>query len=81
LIGLFDAEAGAGLLGDKAYSTVFDNSKIKSLVPEFRATTTFAEGIRRSLAWFAADTGRKTVNRASDDLMDRIIQHYERALP
>jgi nucleoside-diphosphate-sugar epimerase len=80
-INLFDAEVGAGLLGDKAYSMVFDNSKIKRLVPEFRATITFAEGIRMSLAWFEADASRRTVNRDSDDLMDRIIQCYQRALP
>jgi nucleoside-diphosphate-sugar epimerase len=45
---------GAGLIGDKAWSTVFDNRKIKALVPEFRATIPFHEGIRRTLAWFDA---------------------------
>jgi nucleoside-diphosphate-sugar epimerase len=80
-IALFDEEVGAGLLGDKAYSMMFDNSKIKRLMPEFRATTAFTEGIRRSLAWFEADASRKTVTSTSDALMDRIIQHYQRALP
>ncbi len=33
----YDAEWGMSLLGDKAHSTVFDNAKIKRLVPEFEA--------------------------------------------
>jgi nucleoside-diphosphate-sugar epimerase len=75
-INLFDAGIGAGLLGDKAYSVVFDNAKIKGLVPGFRATVPFAEGIRKSLEWFAADAARRRVTDAHDDLMDRIIRSY-----
>ena len=36
LINAFDSRAGASLLGDKAYSIVYDNSKIKRAVPGFR---------------------------------------------
>jgi hypothetical protein len=36
LIAAFDPEQGASLLGDKAHSMVFDNSKIRRLVPDFR---------------------------------------------
>jgi len=46
------------LLGDKAVSAIFDNSKVKSVVPEFAATTLFQEGIRETLAWFEADPTR-----------------------
>jgi nucleoside-diphosphate-sugar epimerase len=80
-IRLFDAEVGAGLVGDKAYSVVFDNSKIKRLVPTFRAEISFAEGIRRSLAWFQEDSSRQTINREKDDWMDFILKQFERALP
>src|ERR1035437_5655233 len=45
-----------GLKGDKAVSVVFDNSKIKRFVPGYCATVPFAEGIRRTLAWFDAVT-------------------------
>ena len=45
------------LIGDKAVSVVFDNSKIKRFVPDYVATTRFAQGIRQSLAWFDADPG------------------------
>jgi nucleoside-diphosphate-sugar epimerase len=49
-----DPAIGAGLLGDKAHSVVFDNSKIRRFVPEFRCTVSFAEGIRRTLTWLDA---------------------------
>jgi nucleoside-diphosphate-sugar epimerase len=42
---------GAGLLGDKAHSVVFDNSKIKRFVPEFRCTVPLADGLRRTIAY------------------------------
>jgi nucleoside-diphosphate-sugar epimerase len=81
LIAAFDARAGASLLGDKAYSTGFDNSKIKRAVPDFRATVSFSEGIRRSVAWFRADERRKSVNAGAGRLMDTIIQTYLSAWP
>ena len=48
-------QMSGSLLGDKTWSVVFDNSKIKAFVPGFQATVPFREGIRRTLAWFAAD--------------------------
>jgi nucleoside-diphosphate-sugar epimerase len=73
VIASFDARTGASLLGDKAYSLVYDNSKIKRAVPGFEATVSFAEGMRRSIAWFDADPSRRTVNREANLLMDRIV--------
>jgi hypothetical protein len=72
VIASFDARTGASLLGDKAYSVVYDNSKIKRAVPGFEATVSFVEGMRRSIAWFDADPGRRSVNNDADRLMDRI---------
>ena len=69
-------ELGAGLLGDKAWSVVFDNSKIKYFVPGFRASIPFREGIRRTLAWFDAVDGRKRVDERVNDEMDRILAAY-----
>ncbi|WP_067934333.1 SDR family oxidoreductase [Alicyclobacillus kakegawensis] len=66
-----------GLLGDKAASLVFDNSKIKRFVPDYCATIPFAEGIRRTIAWFEAHPERCTVDEEWDREMDRIIAAYE----
>lgn len=68
-----------GLIGDKATSTMFDNSKIKRFVPDFTATIPFKQGIKRTLAWFEAEPSRMVVNPATNAMMDRIIQTYERA--
>ena len=64
------------LLGDKTWSVVFDNSKIKAFVPEFRATVSFREGIVRTLAWFAADERRRFVDEGVNAEMDRILEAY-----
>lgn len=64
------------LLGDKMWSAVFDNSKIKTFVPEFAAVTPFHEGIRRTLTWFAADPQRQRVDEAVNDEMDHVLSCY-----
>ncbi len=45
-----DSSLDGPLNGDKAHSVVFDNSKIKRLVPGFTATIRFDEGIRQSIS-------------------------------
>ena len=64
------------LLGDKTWSAVFDNSKIRSFVPGFEATIPFEDGIRRTLEWFAADAERRVVDGAVNAEMDRILDAY-----
>ena len=68
------------LLGDKAVSAVFDNAKIRRLVPGFAARTPFATGIRRTLAWFEADPSRQQVDAAMNRRWDKLIACYDRAV-
>ena len=68
------------LIGDKSVSVVFDNTKIKRLVPDYVATTRFAQGIRQSLAWFDADPGRKLIDSEANATWDRLIDVYEKGL-
>jgi len=75
-----DPDMGARLLGDKTWSTLFDCSKLKRLVPTFRATVSFAEGIRESLAWYRAEACREKVSPAIDSSMDRILEAWARAM-
>lgn len=72
-------DLGAGLLGDKAWSVVFDNSKIKEFVPGFRAAIPFREGVRRTLRWFAEDERRQRIDAGVNAEMDRIIAAYGHA--
>jgi nucleoside-diphosphate-sugar epimerase len=66
------------LLGDKACSVIFDNSKIKRFVPGFTAVIPFAQGFKRTLAWFEADPSRKTIVDSNNQLIDAVVQAYKR---
>jgi nucleoside-diphosphate-sugar epimerase len=81
LIAAYDPELGAGLLGDKAHSVIFDNTKIKRLVPDFSANIPFSQGAREIIAWYAADPARQVVDEGKDRLFDRIIAAYEAIRP
>jgi nucleoside-diphosphate-sugar epimerase len=81
LIAAYDPEWGAGLLGDKAVSMVFDNSKIKRMVPDFVAATPFSRGAEEIMAWYDADPARQVVDLAHDRMIDRILAAYESAWP
>ncbi len=81
LIAMYSEHALGSLTGDKANSAVFDNSKIKRFVPEFRCEVRWAEGVRRSIAWFEADPARQSLDHEANALWDQIIAGYERAYP
>ena len=67
------------LHGDKTASVIFDNSKIKRFVPGFQTRVSFAEGMRRAVAWFEEDPRRKTIDQNFNVMYDRIIDNYKRA--
>ncbi|MGO9167929.1 MAG: SDR family oxidoreductase [Candidatus Sulfotelmatobacter sp.] len=68
------------LIGDKSASVVFDNTKIKRFVPGYCATTSFAQGIRQTLAWFNADPSRKQIDATLNAALDKVIDAYEKGL-
>lgn len=74
-----DPATGAGLLGDKACSVVFDNSKVRELVPDYVAKVPFSRGVEDCIAWLDAESGRGDVDTQKDAMMDQIITAYERA--
>lgn len=76
-IAKFDADWGAGLLGDKMHSMIFDNTKIKRIVPDFVAGIPFAQGVKEIMTWYDADPARQTVNVEFDERIDNIIRAYE----
>lgn len=80
-IAAFDPAWGAGLVGDKANSVIFDNTKIKRLVPGFVATIPFARGAEEIMAWYDADPARREVNHDFDRMTDRILEAYLAAWP
>ncbi len=80
LINHYAPNIGAGLLGDKSTSVVFDNSKIKKFVPEFECTVKYKEGISRSLEWIENHQKYCGIDHETNAIIDKIILKYERAL-
>ncbi len=72
----FNAFHEGNLKGDKSISAIFDNSKIKKFVPEFEATISFAEGIKRTIDWYEADPARQTPRPNLDLFIDSVIDAY-----
>jgi nucleoside-diphosphate-sugar epimerase len=75
-----DVEWGAGLLGDKAHSMIFDNTKVKRLVPDYVATIPFSRGAEEIIDWYDADSSRQEVDSAIDATMDKLVAQY-RVMP
>jgi nucleoside-diphosphate-sugar epimerase len=67
-----EPEWGAGLLGDKAHSMVFDNTKIRGLVPGWRAVIPFEQGAREIADWYLADPARQVTDAGLDAVMDKL---------
>jgi nucleoside-diphosphate-sugar epimerase len=67
-----DPEWGAGLLGDKAHSMVFDNAKLRGIVPGWRAVIPFERGARQIVDWYLADPARQVTDAALDAVMDKL---------
>jgi len=76
-IDALDAEWGASLLGDKANTSVFDNTKVQTLVPEFAQTTSIRQGAREIVAWFDADPSRQVTDERLDGLMDQLVERWQ----
>jgi nucleoside-diphosphate-sugar epimerase len=73
-------EEMGNLWGDKAYSTAFDNSKLRALVPGFKATIPFSVGIQETVSWFDEDSARQEIDNEANERWDRLAAVYEAAL-
>ncbi|MGA2826685.1 MAG: SDR family oxidoreductase [Streptosporangiaceae bacterium] len=71
-----DPHWGAGLLGDKSHSMVFDNSKLRSVVPGYRAEIPFEQGAREIVAWYDEDPARQQTDTRLDAVMDKLVETY-----
>ncbi|NMB33635.1 MAG: SDR family oxidoreductase [Clostridium sp.] len=73
------SDAKGSLIGDKAASMVFDNSKIKRFVPNFEANIPFFTGIKDTVKSFEAHPKMCAIDKEWNNLMDDIITRYKRA--
>ena len=67
------------LMGDKANSVVFDNSKLKRAVPSFTATVRFDEGIRRTIEYVLEHKELQQDDEEFDKWCDKVIAGLETA--
>ena len=79
LITAYNERARGSLIGDKANSTVFDNSKIKRYVPDFDCEISWVEGIRKTIAWFESDSSCQMIDIEANQMWEKIITAYEKA--
>jgi nucleoside-diphosphate-sugar epimerase len=76
VIAAADPDWGAGLLGDKAHSMVFDNAKLRSVVPDYRAVVAFEQGAREIVAWHDQDPSRQRIDAGVDALSDTLAEAW-----
>jgi nucleoside-diphosphate-sugar epimerase len=72
----FNPELLGNLIGDKANSVVFDNSKIKRLVPNFCASVRFDQGVKQSIDYVTAHPSLQVSDPDFDAWSDRVIAAY-----
>lgn len=74
-----DYDFAGSLLGDKANTVVFYNSKLKRLVPGFTATVRADQGIRSTIEYVLSHPECQVEDPAFDDWCDRVIEALEEA--
>ena len=77
----FDKDAFEGpIKGDKANAGIFDNSKVRSLVPDYRPQHRFEDGIHESIAWFMEKPERRSIDPAANALYDDVSSRFLRGV-
>ncbi len=67
------------LMGDKANSVVFDNTKLKRAVPGFTATVRFDQGMRKAVEYVLAHPEYQQEDKEFDEWCDKVIAALEKA--
>jgi len=68
------------LIGDKANTVIFDNSKLKRLVPGFNATVRFDQGIRALLDNVLSHPELQKEDPEFDRWCDNVIENYKNSI-
>lgn len=67
------------LIGDKANSVVFDNTKLKRAVPDFVATVRFDQGVKQTIDFVLSHKEYQIEDPEFDEWCDRVIMALEKA--
>ena len=74
-----DYDFKGALLGDKSNSVVFDNSKLKRLVPDFCATIRFDQGVKDTIKYVLSHVDEQKEDPEYDAWCDKVIDALEEA--
>lgn len=78
LADLSDYDYEGGLIGDKANSVIFDNTKVKKAVPEFNAVVGAEEGIRIAVEYMLSHPEVQIADEEFDAWCDKVIEKMEK---
>lgn len=67
---------GNGIVYHKMWNDIYDNSKIKRMVPEWNAEVKFAQGIRKTFKWFMTDKKRQKVDNNMSVFLDSLCDKF-----
>jgi len=62
------------LIGDKTNSIIFDNSKIRSIAPDFRCKVPWQVGIKRSYDWLMDHPENQTIDHELNQILDQLLE-------
>ncbi len=79
LAAVSDYDFTGSLIGDKSNSVVFDNSKLKRIVPDFKPSIRFDEGIRRTVEYVLLHKECQQEDEEFDQWCDTVINTLEQA--
>ena len=55
---------------------IFDNTKLRGVVPDFRPAIPFEQGAREIVAWHDGDPARQVTDARVEAVMDKLISAY-----
>ncbi|MCR5799944.1 MAG: SDR family oxidoreductase [Lachnospiraceae bacterium] len=79
LADISDYDLYGGLLGDKANSVVFDNTKLKNAVPDFKPSIRFEQGIKKTLDYVLSHKECQVEDPEFDAWCDKVIDVLEKS--
>lgn len=74
-----DYDFNGSLTGDKSNSVVFDNTKLKNAVPEFKAVVRAETGIKQTVDYVLSHRECQVEDKEFDVWCDKVIEMLEKA--
>jgi hypothetical protein len=65
------------LLGDKSWSAIFDNTKIKSISKEYTSLVGYEDVVDDVVRYFKENKDQQTISDEYEELYDRLIKIYQ----